>query len=115
MKAFLLINLMSIVLSAAAFSQTRIGYSDTEVFGQPNIAFSSKGVYFNFGGPFFGIRKGYYVYGLSFYPSLRYYESDVSATIGFGPNITYDNWVFSLPIYYEGTAGYGAIGIGKKF
>lgn len=86
-----------------------------------NVATDFKRHYINFGGPHVKCTTGDFIFGLGFYPSLKYDTTVTGTTIkwgmalGAGPFVGYKHLNVSMPIYFNATNALPALGIGYIF
>ncbi len=102
------------ILCFCVFAKAEDGIKIT---GLSSIAFNSKNVFLNFGGPSLKFEKNEYFLSLSFFPSLRYDEEaeQFSPILGAGLTLGKENVFVVIPSYYYTANWYTAFGLGYRF
>ncbi len=109
MKKTWLHLLLSCLLAPCAWAQTepakKVNNWRTE--GQIGISTNGNVVFLCFGGPNLRFQYKKVVFGLSLYPSLRFWEDKprtfITPTLGMGAFFMYKRWGLACPMYYNGS------------
>jgi hypothetical protein len=105
-KTWLLL-LLTCLLTPCAWAQTEPAKkaNNWRIEGQMGISTNGKAVFLCFGGPNLRFQYKKIAFGLSLYPSLRFWEDKprtfITPTLGMGAYLMYKRWGLACPMYYN--------------